>query len=278
LHRLETATLAYLDSGPNGSIVAERDSNDSTRGRLRFKVLHQPPLKLAAISGDIVHNLRSALDYFVEELVKGNGHTPSFQHLFPICAKPNDFSSAIGKGRLNGVSKRAMGAIEGFQPYNVKPEAQHRHPLLHLHTLSNRDKHHMLAISALNAAFVWQFVAPDGRVLQSNRTTEAIQDGGILAEIPVDFVIDGTKVELQSQVEIRVGFNEPAFANFDVAGALQNIREFIGMFMLPAFATFFDPLPDDLQLTSHGLGSPRELTGHPIVMLPFPHSSILFPR
>src|SRR5688572_9464125 len=122
MHRLETASLLYLNSGPNASILSERDADDSTRGRMRFNVIRQPPLKLAAIAGDVVHNVRSSLDYFVEELVKSNGHTPTFQNLFPICAKPNDFSSAIGKGRLHGIADRGVRVIDGFQPYQVKPE------------------------------------------------------------------------------------------------------------------------------------------------------------
>jgi hypothetical protein len=263
MHRLERATLLYLNSRTNASILSERDAGDSTRGRLRFKVLHQPPLKLAAIAGDVVHNLRSALDYFVEELVKRNGHKPTFQHQFPICANHEGFTDALKKGRLYGVHARAVRAIEGFQPYQVKPEAQPRHPLIHLHTLSNRDKHHMLAISALNAEFVWKFVAKDGRVLRSDKTTETIHDGGVLAELPTQFVIDGTEVQLQSQLAIRIGFDESSFSGFDVAGALQGIRELIGMFMLPAFALMFDPLPDELRLTSHGLTNPSK----PVEML-----------
>src|SRR5262245_46142289 len=78
LHRLQYASLFYLNGvDPNVHIRSELDANDRTRGRLRFKVLRQPPLKLAAIAGDVVHNLRSALDYFVEELVKSNGYKPA---------------------------------------------------------------------------------------------------------------------------------------------------------------------------------------------------------
>lgn len=263
LLRLEAATLLYLNSTANAALLAERDAHDSTHGRLRFKVLRQPPLKLAAIAGDVVHNLRSSLDYIIEELVKKNGHTPTFQHQFPICVSPDGFSQAIRKGRVYGIIDRAVRAIEGFQPYQVNPEARHRHPLAHLHTLSNRDKHHMLAISALNASCEWKFVARDGRVLGSDQTTEPVHDGGVLAELPIDFVIDGEKMQFQSQLAIRIGFDEPAFSGFDVVGALQGIREFIGLYMLPAFALFFDPLPDDLRLTSHGLAGPAK----PVEML-----------
>jgi hypothetical protein len=263
LHRLQAETLLYLNSGPNASILGERDANNSGRGCLRFNVIREPPLKLAAIAGDVVHNLRSALDYFIEELVKRDGHTPTFQHLYPICATPEGFTQALKSGRLYGVHKRAVRFIEGIQPYQVNPEARPKHPLIHLHQLSNRDKHHMLAISALNAEFVWSFVDQSGRVLRSDKTTERKQHGGILADLPTEFVIDGSKVQLQSQLSITVGFNEPAFEGFDVAGCLDRIREFIGLYMLPAFERFFDPLPDDLRLTSHGLTSPSK----PVEML-----------
>src|SRR5262245_10313641 len=92
LQRLEAATLLYLNSGSNGAVVPQRDISNPTRGRMVFKVVRQPPLKLAAIAGDVVHNLRSALDYFVEELVKRERHTPGFQHQFPICSTPESFA------------------------------------------------------------------------------------------------------------------------------------------------------------------------------------------
>jgi hypothetical protein len=257
LHRLQAETLSYLQEGsPNAAIASEVDTNDRTRGRLRLKVLREPPLKLAAIAGDVVHNVRSSLDYIVEELVKREGKTPSVQHQFPICVKADSFKSELGKGRLHGVDRRAVKAIEGFQPYQVKAEARSRHPLLHLHRLSNRDKHHMLAIAALNAEFVWKFVGTSGRILRAEQTTEAVFNGGVLAEIPTDFVIDGEKAQLQSQITLAIRFNEPQFVGFDVLGCLQNIREWVGEFIIPAFALFFAPLPDDLRLTSHGLSVP----------------------
>jgi hypothetical protein len=58
---------------------------------------------------------------------------------------------------------------------------------------------------------------------------------------------------MEFQLTITIGFDEPAFRGFDVIGCLQRIREFIGQFVMPSFLLFFDPLPEDLRLTSHGL-------------------------
>jgi hypothetical protein len=89
---------------------------------------------------------------------------PTFQHQFPICTEPARFSEACEAGKLDGVSERAIRVIDGFQPYQVKSEARRTHPLRLLSKLSNRDKHHMLAIAALNAVFDWKFVGAGGRI------------------------------------------------------------------------------------------------------------------
>jgi len=251
--RLEATLLEYLGGTLKGTVRSEFDPNDSTRGLLRFMVLQQPPLKVAAIVGDVVHNLRCSLDYMVEELVKRNGHTPGFQHQFPICIAPGAFVQALKKGRLYGVHESAVRAIDRCQPYHADPDMRERHALNWLHMLSNRDKHHMLAVSALNAGLGWAFVAHGGHTLSEGHTTERVGDGGTLASVPVEFIIDGKKVQLQSKLSIGVSFAEPEFKNFDVMGSLQTIREHIGLTMLPRFTEFFDPLPEQLRLTSHGI-------------------------
>jgi hypothetical protein len=273
LLRFQAEALAYLNGGPNASILTERDTDDSGRGRLRLKVHREPPLKLAAIAGDVVHNLRSSLDYIVVELVKANGHAPTFQHQFPISATPGGFADALKKGRLYGVHERAVRAIDQFQSYHVKPQFRAKYPLLHLHKLSNRDKHHMLALSALNGGFAWTFVGAGGRVVRDEQSTEAIFDGGILADIPTDFVIDGEKTQLQAKLTVAIGFNEPDFIGFDVAAVLQRIRELVGEFMLPAFGSFFDPLPDDLKLASHGLTDPPRSVDLAVLVRPNPEQN-----
>lgn len=224
LQRLYDATGAYLKGGPKPSgpagIVAEHYPRDSTRGLLRFKVLREPPLEVAAMAGDVIHNLRCSLDYVVEEMVKRNGKKPGLSHQFPICTSSDGFKDAQRRGRLNGISKSGIAAIEQLQPYKVQAKGGAIAPLLLLHKLSNRDKHHMLAICALNANLVWSFVGRNGQVLRSDRTTEPVRDGGVLAEMPSNMVIDGQKTQLQAQVTLTIGFNEPTLSPFAVFGNL----------------------------------------------------------
>ena len=263
LQRLHAATRAYLDSGSKtAQIIAERDPSDRTRGHLRFKVLIEPPLEIAVIAGDIVHNLRCSLDYIVEELVKLAGHTPTRSHQFPICATAEGFTQALEKGKVYGISKDGIDAIKHFQPYEMKPKGSAIPPLLLLHKLSNRDKHHMLAICALNAYCVWSFVGKKtGRVLRSDRTTEPVRNGGVLAEMPANMIINGEKTQLQAKLTISVGFNEPALSPFEVFETLQVNREFIGKVIVPRFETFFSSLPEEMRLTTHGVTLPNRPNG-----------------
>jgi hypothetical protein len=176
MRRLQAAILPYLDDRSNVAIVVERDTGDSGRGTFRFKVVRHPPLEFSVIAGDVIHNLRSSLDYIIDALVRDNGHTPTFQNLYPISVDKDAFAMALKKGRLYGVHERALKGVDGFQPYQLSTKARPRHPLTHLHKLSNHDKHHVLALSALNASFVWKFVGAGGRVLRTDQTTEPVRD------------------------------------------------------------------------------------------------------
>lgn len=253
LHRLHAAAQGYLEGELKGTIQSEYDPDDATRGHLRFIVLQQPPLRLATIVGDVVHNLRCSLDYIVEELVKRNGHVTTVQHQFPICVERTAFEKAVTSGRLRGVEEAAVRAINECQPFHAPQHRREDHSLRWLHLLSNQDKHRVLAVSALNAGLAWQLVAKGGRALREGRTTEPVRDGEILATVPVEFVIDGQRVQLQSKLSIGIGFEEPTFKNFDVLGSLQTIREHIGKAVFPKFTDFFLPLPEQLRLTSHGV-------------------------
>lgn len=253
LQRLYTESLLYLNGPPGATIFPQVDPSNPGQGRLIFKVTREPPLKLGVIAGDVVHNLRSALGYMIEALVRGEGLTPTVQHQFPISSNSDRFAEEVKKGRIAGISGQARRFIEGIQPYNVKPKSRPDHPLRHLKMLSNRDKHHMLVISGLNAKVRWQFIADGDRVVRSGQTTESVEDGGVLATIPTQFVIGGEQVKLQQELAIQIGFTDPSIPGFDPPACLQNIREFIGLHVVPAMETFLGQLPDDLRLKHHGI-------------------------
>jgi len=98
------------------------------------------PPHLGAVLGDILHNMRSCLNFIAYELVRAAGtlttkNEESIQ--FPILddppRAPKTFADVVRK-TLPGIDSKALALIERFQPYN-------RPDLGRLGRLSNQDKH-----------------------------------------------------------------------------------------------------------------------------------------
>jgi len=110
-------------------------------------VLVDPPkqaldIHLSVILGDLVYNLRSALDHLVWQLVLRDGNEPSDANQFPICDTREGFTKEIDKRkRLQGITVEgdAWAIVKAAQPYNcVPPESS---VLRTIRQLSNMDKH-----------------------------------------------------------------------------------------------------------------------------------------
>ncbi len=92
--------------------------------------------------GEIVHNLRSALDHLVWQLVRDNSGQPSEANMFPIVAFENrDDWERISKSKLKGVSDAMKEGIKRIQPFAVLGARYDVTSLSKLHHLSNVDKH-----------------------------------------------------------------------------------------------------------------------------------------
>ena len=103
--------------------------------------------RLAAIAGDYVHNLRSALNYIVTALVDATpGISLATYHQFPIYDDPTTYADKVwrpgeqvGRGDLKGVIY-GLAIIEPLQPYHTTPDSG-ADPLSQLNRFSNTDKH-----------------------------------------------------------------------------------------------------------------------------------------
>jgi len=111
-----------------------------------------------AITGEIVHDLRSALEQLVWQLVLLNGGEPRKSHSFPLRREepPEGFAVEMRRertdrrgrmihGPLFGVSDDATALIESCQPY----KGAHGVRLRQLHDLWNTDKHETLIPTTL---------------------------------------------------------------------------------------------------------------------------------
>jgi hypothetical protein len=101
--------------------------------------VRETPATMAAITGDVLQNLRSSLDHLAYQLILvGSGTTPSARIYFPIADDATKYKVGRAK-RVRGMRPSAIKAIDGIKPYKGGNDT-----LWRLHKLNNVDKHRML--------------------------------------------------------------------------------------------------------------------------------------
>jgi hypothetical protein len=133
----------YLDTGPEITVEMYNDP-DTGSVETRFIGEPSPPARIGAIVGDIVHNLRSALDVAAWQLAIANDEAAARngrnQASFPLTRCAEEFKKP--HRALKFFSEPARAVIERLKPYQPSMEA-----LGWLRDLSNADKHRVATFS-----------------------------------------------------------------------------------------------------------------------------------
>lgn len=131
----------------------DRNPQAGTIG-VRLHADAEPPLALGAIIGDVLHNLRSALDSVAWEACQRAGISKSQERdvYFPIVLDPAQWPSESAK-KLPNVSPEHVRVFERFQPWYWDEQARRLgvdtkrrplaegHPLAKLNKLATIDRH-----------------------------------------------------------------------------------------------------------------------------------------
>ena len=111
------------------------------------------PLEWSVRIGEILYNLRSALDHLVWQLVLVNGQTPGRHNTFPIVTDESKWDEEKTR-KLKGISQRDEEMIRRLQPYTggvTLPSFPFDvSAFWALHTLCNIDKHRHLILAAIS--------------------------------------------------------------------------------------------------------------------------------
>src|SRR5258708_22278191 len=122
-------------------------------------VVKQIPSEIPLIAGEVIQNLRSALDHVAYRLAgtKANQDTA-----FPIAKSKVEYERKDGlrSRRTKGMSAAAIAAIDAVQPYGGGNDV-----LWHLNALNNIDKHRLIltvgsAVRSVDLGSVMQQKAP----------------------------------------------------------------------------------------------------------------------
>jgi len=159
-------------------------------------------VRSGTLVGEIIYNLRCALDYLVYALAVLDSGSPQNGTQFPIMDAAKDFASR-GKTMLTGIKAAHVDAIEQLQPYKGCNWTRH------LRDLSNMDKHrHIVPGGGKMMATVHSELATDlsrihgafDRVAKHPHTGKSVR---IKVHISAQIVfLDGTPV-IQSLNEIK---------------------------------------------------------------------------
>lgn len=149
---LKAEALAYFNAEPkfvSGSVTVHSDGE----AHYAFKM---KPLgdDFGPVFGDVLHNVRSALDHLMGQLVYASKEKPTDNTYFPT-GHTSPTPDRFGRVKLKVhdlVSKEIHDALLSVQAFTVTPKTPKTHFLAVLPRLSNKDKHNALVPTLHRAA------------------------------------------------------------------------------------------------------------------------------
>jgi hypothetical protein len=215
--QLEAEIRSFFMTDPY-KVGTKRDPQ--TRKLIYYLVsVREAPAKLSAITGDVIHNLRSALDHLAYHLVLVGGGSPSKQTYFPISDSAAKYKTeSIGK--IKGMRPDAIKAINAIKPYRGGNDA-----LWRLHRLNNVDKHRLLI--TVGSAYRSANIGPHAhRMIKQAWTDSGFNDAEKIPVLDIflrpadrmfplkagnELFIDGPDAEVNEQMQFRfeIAFGEP---------------------------------------------------------------------
>jgi len=221
LHFQLAITRFHVESCP--SKIFPEDNLETGERSYYLRILKEMPSEFPAFIGDILQNLRSALDHLASHLVETSPVTPKAKKVyFPIFESSAEYTA--GKmGKIQGMTQAAINAIDAIEPYYRldgvgigKGTA-----LWWLQTMNNMDKHRLLIPAWIcptghsltkSKKAEWETVlksafpngVPDSLVMAANFGSGILQDGSKLCTLPI------SQVEDDMQFRLHIAFGEPA--------------------------------------------------------------------
>lgn len=203
-------------------------------------VVHEAlPDHWSLVLGDVLHNMRSALDALVWALVVSTGVEPikpkSIQ--FPIFDNPFQFQQHR-KACIGQVDLRAQAIIEGLQP-DERPHRHGRRQLALLNDLSNVDKHRHLILTGVNGAITNMTLDGYKPVIERYIARKVpIVNGAVIARVKIEGK-PRSDVTMHADFGFDVAFADewPAYGA-SVSGALNSLFHHVGNDIFPPLEKF----------------------------------------
>ena len=158
LAELEAEVGQFVASRP---VKFEAETIENGGGRSFNFRMHMAPVSddLGAIVGDVIHNLRAALDLTAAEMVRRGGGDDKNVY-FPFCENAEDLDGVIRQRNFDKAGDDAVALLQTLKPYRNGNVA-----LRVIYDLDIHDKHRALTPNAMSAASpVIRMWDDDGRI------------------------------------------------------------------------------------------------------------------
>jgi hypothetical protein len=246
-HHLECLYSSYnRDVAPQTHDLTRYDGDEPGTYIFKAEGLPKLPSDWSLIVGDFAHNLRSALDHLVWQLVILSGLSePGRDNQFPICKSGTRYWCSRKKGEapsvrdrtLRGVAEKYRTPIDAAQPYRrgTSPEQTF---LAGLDDLSNFDKHRVIqaAFTAVLELTKEDFIvvgSDEGSIVKvAYEPWQRLEDGAEV--IRVEVMPPDAKVRMKAGIPIAIGFGETGVAIAGLGPLYEFVRDFIKWWR-PAF-------------------------------------------
>jgi hypothetical protein len=234
LNELQNAIQTFL-SGKPLEIVVENWADapeylhcHAWTARIRSPV----PAEFSAVMGDVVHNLRGALDLMACDLVRLNGKQPDNVY-FPFAGSGADFDKVIRLRNMHKASPDVIAILRAWKPYKGGNEY-----LRSIHDMDIADKHKAL-IPVVSAASIPSFGLKMGEKVNQipEWSSIVVDDGHKMVIMPaINSVPLGTIIPCAIRVTFAPG---DIFAGHEVLKVLENLAKLADS-VVHSFETHFE--------------------------------------
>ena len=185
---LKGEIVAFLDGDPYEPAIdfhtRARTPKLLVEAEIRMIVKRPCPPSWSVIIGEIIHNLRSALDHCVYQLVIHDTDAPPASRdktQFPITLTPEQFQ-AQSPTMLKGVGGDGATLIKASQPFSTGDND--KSPLWQLNQLSNFDKHrtiHLTGATLESFDFSFPPIVNPGEIAKNLAGRGAFENNTVIA-------------------------------------------------------------------------------------------------
>jgi hypothetical protein len=213
LHELADAINRFRESGAY-QLAIEPD-HEARKHILRAKIERAPPVvEWGIVIGDIVHNLRSALDHMMWSLTARYCGPPpeiiggAWRYVdFPIQCRSWNEAAAFP---IKGMPAELIAYVKHLQPCNRSQDDPLRDPLAVLNELWIGDKHRTITLVQY---YAHTKLEPFGMVLRtsSQRADGPVEDGAEIARVPFGSLPPKMDVYARSTFDVAFEEGPPAY-------------------------------------------------------------------